>query len=62
MDLHIDLPVVLSASRDKRVVYHRRALAHALRGLGWSLPRIGRALGRHHTSVLSLLKIQGWKR
>ena len=27
-----------------------------LRRLGWSTPRIGRAMDRHHTSILSALK------
>jgi integrase len=34
----------------------RRFIAAKMRAAGYSLPQIGRALGRHHTSVLSLLR------
>ena len=34
----------------------RARVARILRAKGWSLNRIGKALGRHHTSILHLLK------
>lgn len=48
---------VRSLSRYMRLVTCRRAVAAQLRKEGWSLPRIGKALGgRHHTSVLWMLR------
>ena len=38
------------------VMAAKREVVTALREKGWSLPMIGRALGKHHTSVLYLLK------
>lgn len=40
---------------DKQTTAARRELAQMLRALGWSLPRIGAALGRDHSSVHYLL-------
>lgn len=47
---------VFTENRQPRVVVARRELCEVLRHLGWTLPRIGRAVGRHHTSVLHLLQ------
>lgn len=47
---------ILSGSRLARVVSQRRSLVHALKAVGWSTGRIGRAIGRDHTTVLALLK------
>lgn len=56
----VKLPVVLGRDQRKEAMRERRELARALAALGWSLPRIGRALGRHHTSVLVMLRSVGW--
>lgn len=48
---------VFAENRDPATVAARRDVARMLRSIGWSLPRIGRALGdRHHTTVMHLLK------
>ena len=47
---------VFAENTDRKSVAARREVAHMLRALGWSLPRIARALGRHHCSVLGLLR------
>lgn len=54
--LRVSLRVVLARDRRAGVVAERWRLARALRDLGWSLPRIGRALGRHHTAVLDMVR------
>jgi len=41
-----------SPARSQRLVAARRSIAVELRVAGWSLKRIGRAIGRHHTAVL----------
>lgn len=43
---------VLSTSRDPRIVKARQGAMWLLRADGWSLPKIGAALGRDHTTVL----------
>lgn len=43
---------ILSPSRDRRVTNARQAACWLLRGHGMSLPAIGRALDRDHTTVL----------
>jgi chromosomal replication initiation ATPase DnaA len=51
---------ILSSDRAPLLVEARRQLCLRMRERGWSLPRIGRALGaRHHTTVLHLLR-KGW--
>ena len=40
-------------------VLARAAIARELKAYGYSLPGIGRALNRHHTSILSLLRRYG---
>jgi chromosomal replication initiation ATPase DnaA len=47
---------VFADNRDAGSVAARREVARMLRALGWSLPRIGRAMGRHHTAVLHMLR------
>lgn len=47
---------VFAENREPNVVAARRAVCKELRALGWSYPRIGRAIGRHHTSVLELVR------
>lgn len=44
-----------SYNRDAPIVECRRKVAALLRDRGWSYPRIGRFLGRDHSSVISLL-------
>ena len=47
---------LLGASHEPQFVAGRRLIAYRLRTAGWSLSRIGRVLGRHHTTVLNLLR------
>lgn len=49
-----DVPVedLISAKRQRRISEARFALYAALRLRGWSYPRIGNFVGRHHTSIL----------
>lgn len=57
-------PWVLAVSprRTSLPVLVRRAAALTLRSEGWSYPEIGRVLGRHHTSIMSLVKGPGQMR
>jgi|GEM_PF-2163719 len=47
---------LLSKSKREEFVAARRLVAIRLRACQWSLPRIGRVLHRHHTTVLALLR------
>lgn len=47
---------LFASNRDHKVVTARAELAKRLRMTGWSYPRIGAVLGRHHTSVMHLVK------
>ena len=47
--------VVLSPNREAKYVQARTEVAQVLRELGWSYPRIGRAIGRRHDVVMFLL-------
>lgn len=47
---------VLGRSRVAHVTEARYEFASALRGSGWSLPRIGKLLGRDHTTIMSGLR------
>ena len=50
-----DPGVVLSPSRARPDVQARAEVAQVLRELGWSYPRVGRAIGRGHSDVMFLL-------
>ena len=50
-----DPGVVLSHSRAANAVQARTEVAQVLRELGWSYPRVGRAIGRDHAAVMYLL-------
>lgn len=41
-------------NRAPEVVDKRRRIAVELHDLGWSFPRIGRAMNKHHTSVMAM--------
>lgn len=47
---------ILGRSRERHIVAARTDVCRVLRAQKWSLPSIGKALGRHHTSVMSLLR------
>ena len=47
--------VVLTPSRVPNAVQARAEVAQVLRELGWSYPRIGKAIGRGHSDVMFLL-------
>lgn len=64
--LGVDPDALRGPRRHQEYVQARRVVARDLRGLGWSYPRIGRALGnRDHTTIMYLLdaikKPQRWK-
>lgn len=46
---------ILSPRRDHRARQARWQIMWALRERGWSTPRIGAAVNRHHTTVLYAL-------
>lgn len=46
-------------SRDERIVHVRRLAMREARKQRYSLPEIGRALNRHHTTVLAGLRAVG---
>lgn len=48
--------VIRSPSRFSEHVQVRARISEELRDMGYSLPSIGRALCRHHSSILSLLR------
>lgn len=48
---------LLSKKRDKRLVNIRQAISSKLRSEGWTYPRIGKLLHRHHTSIMHLLGV-----
>ena len=45
----------LGPSREAKYVQARTEVAQVLRELGWSYPRVGRAIGRDHAAVMYLL-------
>jgi chromosomal replication initiation ATPase DnaA len=47
---------VFGRCQQHHIVQARAEVARRLRERGWSLPRIGRVLDRHHTSILHLLR------
>jgi hypothetical protein len=49
---------IMTENRNPEVVAARAALCRVLRKMGWSLPRVGRSIGRDHSSVLHLLRRQ----
>ena len=55
-EFEIDKCIVLSSRRDLPTVKKRAAIAKRLREAGLSLPKIGKLLNRHHTSIMNLLK------
>ncbi len=57
--LQIPVTEILSKSNTKSLVAARREIAVLARAQGYSLPQIGAALGKHHTTVLHLLKTAG---
>lgn len=58
----ITVEELVSKSREWRFVAPRRRFVREIRPLGFSLPEIGRLLGgRHHTTVLHLLRNDGPK-
>jgi hypothetical protein len=57
LDMLADPIEVFGPKRYPRLVHTRRIIAGGLRRMGASLTEIGRALGgRHHTTILSLLR------
>lgn len=54
--LHVALFEVLGGGRDASTTEARRACAAYLRAKGLSLPRIGKLIGRDHTSVRVMLQ------
>lgn len=52
----ISTPEILGQSRHQDVHEARRLIAVAMRELDWSYPRIGRALDRDHSTVMTMMK------
>jgi len=52
----VPVTAILGRGRQPQVVAARREVCHLLRARGWSQTRIGRALGRDHTTVLRFLR------
>lgn len=48
--------IIRRPDRRRVMVRLRTAIATELRGRGFTLPEIGEAMNRHHTSILSLLR------
>jgi chromosomal replication initiation ATPase DnaA len=48
---------IIIRNKTSKLVRARRAFAVWARQAGYSLPEIGRAMARHHTTVLSLLRM-----
>lgn len=44
-----------SRMRERRVVRARAMVARYLRARGWSYPRIGKFMGRDHTTIMSVI-------
>jgi len=55
------LEQIKATDNQQYLVRARRELATRLRGIGYSLPRIGKVIGKHHTTVLHLLKTEARK-
>jgi chromosomal replication initiation ATPase DnaA len=51
---------ILSRDRDRRVMRARRELYVRLRAEGYSYPAIGKMVGRDHTTVLAVVRGEGW--
>lgn len=51
---------MLSKSHSATLVHARRIFVQFARDHGYSYPQIGRALHRHHTTVISLAKTSGY--
>jgi len=52
----VTLGAILSKAKDRKLVEARREVVIKARMEGYSLPMIGRALNKHHTSILHLLR------
>lgn len=49
-----------SKRRNAWIVGKRRDVAKEMRKLGYSFPEIGWAMGKHHTTILNLVRNTGW--
>lgn len=56
VQFHYSPDEIRGPCRRADLVAARREFAFCARKMGMSLPRIGRALNRHHTTVLNLLR------
>jgi len=57
----VGLDEVLGRDRHRRVSVVRGKVVAAWRREGYGLSEIGRWLGRHHTSVLHMLRMTEWR-
>lgn len=48
--------LILSKRRNVKLVEARAIIAIALRKLGYSYPKIGNVMNRHHTSIMNLVE------
>ena len=58
----IELHQVLGRDRHRRISVVRARVAERWQGEGYSASEIGRWLGRHHTTVLYMLRACAWRR
>ena len=49
---HVPVAMIVGPSRAQRVYAARKAVIAELDRMGWSCSRIGRRLGRHHTTIM----------
>src|SRR5271170_3988278 len=56
MEMQADPQMVLAKNNTATMVQVRRVIAYRARKAGFSYPEIGRALNRHHTSVINLFR------
>lgn len=59
-DHDLTVEVIVGHSNEAPLVKARREFAKQARARGYSFPVIGRAMGRHHTTVINLLNGAGW--
>lgn len=52
---NVDAAAILGPRRHAPLVEARADVARRLRDAGWSFPKIGRALNRHHTTIMHLV-------
>jgi len=55
-EFHVNRQELVEGGNHQSLVKVRMVVAYRAREAGYSLPQIGRAINRHHTSIIHLLK------